>query len=482
MLSSPIGASRPLSPEEAWLLKADYGDLNREIEKNPEDFALRAAQIILSSRQSKLELDYYKNKVANRLAAQLHIVPLQIFLNTVSPPKSPGFSKADRVELEFYRKDGQTLTTVQLLEYIKRMSDDEFGTKAQTLLEVLCMRGSKTDLPTDHLIIKEYGNLPLEAAILQRCRENRIRINLSRALYVACTYSREKQVEFLLDNRVSPKAKHNEILISTIQARHCSNPVDALHAPVIAELLLKKDPTIVDGVDTIGNTPLHFASFLGALDAIVLLCNYNAKKDAKNDKGETSLLVVSKTDHTDAVRLLVQNGANANIADNNGSTPLHVACSYGRLETVKVLCEAAKAKPDIIDSNGNTPLHIACSNGHLKAVKVLCEVAKAKADIANKDKNTPLHIACSNGHLDAVRVLCETVNANPNIVDGNGKTALHIACENDCLEIVRVLCLAGANIKAKDSSGRTPLDIAQKKGLGPIVTFLVDRKPKSAWT
>lgn len=43
--------------------------------------------------------------------------------------------------------------------------------------------------------------------------------------------------------------------------------------------------------------------------------------------------------HADVIRVLINAGADLQKADNFGSTPLHLACIYGHLHCVKLLCE-----------------------------------------------------------------------------------------------------------------------------------------------
>lgn len=46
--------------------------------------------------------------------------------------------------------------------------------------------------------------------------------------------------------------------------------------------------------------------------------------------------------HVDIIRLLINAGADLQKADNFGSTPLHLACIYGHVNCVRVLCELVR--------------------------------------------------------------------------------------------------------------------------------------------
>ena len=50
---------------------------------------------------------------------------------------------------------------------------------------------------------------------------------------------------------------------------------------------------------------------------------------------------------------------------------------------------------------------------------------------------------------------------------------LHHAAYGDAVEAAKYLVGAGADIRAKDNNGNTPLDVAQAKGNQKVADFLV---------
>ena len=75
----------------------------------------------------------------------------------------------------------------------------------------------------------------------------------------------------------------------------------------IVQTFLKKGGINIDKRDSMGNTPLFYASSKGVKDIVQLLLNA---------------------------------GADANLANNISETPLHVAARYGSKEVIKLLTEA----------------------------------------------------------------------------------------------------------------------------------------------
>jgi len=202
-------------------------------------------------------------------------------------------------------------------------------------------------------------------------------------------------------------------------------------------------------VRRIGGTPLHYAA----------------------DKG-----------HKEIVELLIAEGADVNAkADDHDETPLHKAARYGHKEVAELLI----TKGAELNMKGGffneTPLQFAVGSGHKEIVELLIA---AGAEV-NAKANKPLHQAAFFGEKEMVELLI-AAGAEVNARDGIGKTALdmakrkpetadllrkhggktgaelsiHIAAKKGDIEAVKQHLAAGADVNAKDESGKTPLNRA----------------------
>jgi hypothetical protein len=79
---------------------------------------------------------------------------------------------------------------------------------------------------------------------------------------------------------------------------------------------------------------------------------------------------------------------------------------------------------------------------------------------------TPLHVAVANQNLQLAQLLLGH-GADVNARDGTGRTPLHYAVNRRDLELIRLLLDAKADPDAKDSAGQTPLAmVAGRKDMG----------------
>ena len=53
-----------------------------------------------------------------------------------------------------------------------------------------------------------------------------------------------------------------------------------------------------------------------------------------------------------------------------------------------------------------------------------------------------------------------------------GRTPLYVACENESVDAARLLLDNGAAVDRSDKEGRTPLDVAKRKGHDALVALL----------
>lgn len=141
----------------------------------------------------------------------------------------------------------------------------------------------------------------------------------------------------------------------------------------------------------------------------------------------------------------------------------------GDLELVIAAC----GDVNVMNSAGASPLHIAAAKDFNVCLKALLG-AGANVDSGNAEGKTPLHLAAAVGSIGNIRTLIES-GADVNARDSHGRTALHDAARASCsLSLKYIICghadredryataiatlvNSGADVRARDELGRTPL-------------------------
>ena len=137
------------------------------------------------------------------------------------------------------------------------------------------------------------------------------------------------------------------------------------------------------------------------------------------------------------------------------NTALHLACIYGRIETVRYIIGEVGLSPTITNKEGQTCFHLACKYGQLSIIQYLYSI-DGNSLYRDHDGNTPLHIACQYGQLSIVEFISTTNSER--VLDSYGRNPLHVACYYGHLEIVK-FCVKNLNFDQfyRDHLGLTPL-------------------------
>jgi len=260
-----------------------------------------------------------------------------------------------------------------------------------------------------------------------------------------------------------------------------------------------------------GFTPLLYAARQGCLECATLLLDAGAEIDLTDPDGVTPLISAMLNAHWDTAKLLLARGANVNKWDFWGRTPLYLAVDFntvphgGRpdrpslddttsIEMIDVLL-AAGANPnaqlklfppyrslrmdrgaDAILDIGTTPLLRAARGADLPAIERLT-AGGALIDLPQRDGITPLMAGVGAGaraidtrgkfrtELEALATAEALLDAGAAIDarDGRGRTALHHAASVGYTDVVKFLVERGADLRAADADGLTPLDAANGK-------------------
>jgi ankyrin repeat protein len=273
-------------------------------------------------------------------------------------------------------------------------------------------------------------------------------------------------------------------------------------------------------------TALMYAARQGALDAARALVEAGANPNAADPDGSTPLVIAIDNGHFDTAAMLVEKGADPNLGDSTGMAALYAATDmntlgevYGRpsrsssdkmdalalmkfllahganpngqLKTAALQRAHTPGEPTL--GEGATAMMRAARNGDAAAIELLIANG-ADVNLAAKNKTTPLMFAAGLGRgigvfakdyatdaqmLDAAKVLVAR-GADVNAMSDAGQTPMHFASQaadanfpapSD--DMVHFLAEHGAKIDVADKQGRTPLEMAQGKGIrgragGPV--------------
>ena len=170
--------------------------------------------------------------------------------------------------------------------------------------------------------------------------------------------------------------------------------------------LIQEDPEIVNDIDEIDYTALHWASYYGHVEVVSYLLDQGANVDKKDIIGNTALMDAFNMGHLEVVELLLSRGADPTICDYGGRTPLMMASNEGHVDVVRCLVrnKAVRATIDTQDWYGRTALWYACDRNWTEVLKLLVEVG-ANPIVADSDGRTPLDIAKDAGHDECITIL-----------------------------------------------------------------------------
>ena len=183
--------------------------------------------------------------------------------------------------------------------------------------------------------------------------------------------------------------------------------------------------------------------------------------EAVDSNGRTALHYAVSNAEADVMILLVEHGADINAQDKDGVSPLHLAIedvALARWLLLKGANYGAKT------AEGSTPLDYARERKATHSAQLLQLWADVKAGRAKPNDELakylllPTHKASK--ILDAVAAGAD----NTTLRSQADRTALHYAAEGNESDLVSLLLERGADPKAADRLGNTPLMLAHQKG------------------
>jgi ankyrin repeat protein len=281
----------------------------------------------------------------------------------------------------------------------------------------------------------------------------------SSKLLTTITQNDVEALKSLLESNADANTPHGRLLRTPLH--ECAR----LNRPSHASLLITHG-ALTDADDASGDTPLHLASWEGAVDvASLLLSSGHADVNRLSGRdGNTPLFCAVAARHIDVARVLVRHGARVEMRTGaDDSSPLHQAAVTGQAAMCELLIERG-ADIDARDREDNTPLHYAATAGHVRTVKTLL-VEGADVDAQQDIGLTALHWACHKGHEKVVKMLLEA-GASVDVTANDGVKPIHCAAAGGYLGCVQALLSSGATVSGEaewDGETGTPKDMAQAR-------------------
>jgi ankyrin repeat protein len=297
----------------------------------------------------------------------------------------------------------------------------------------------------------------------------------------------------------------------------------------IIDAILETGKFDINGVDSDGNTPLHYAMggtnceknvphlirkgadpniannegnksfqlaplFLTDTDVLGVTLGKEKKIEIDERNQKTALhLAISKSNVT-AVRSLLSNGANPNVTDENGSTPLHLAVMFAKdMDIVELLLNHKDTNVDYLDNEGHSVLYYAMCNMHghgeriaklLKEKDVVSQTVNCLNDEKVENDETSENIvemladAIVKSEVEFARLLTQLgVDISTLKWGKEGWNALHMASKRaKKTEILDVILDTGKfDINGRDVNGATPLHHALRAKNMTTARYLLEK-------
>ena len=190
--------------------------------------------------------------------------------------------------------------------------------------------------------------------------------------------------------------------------------------------------------------------------------------NARDEQGNSALLIATYFGKHDLVRLLLDRGARATFFE---------ACALGLVADVRRQLAANPSLAGAWSHDGWPPLHLSAFFGQPETAKLLLDAgADVRAVSRNSEGNLAINAAAAGPRADRRPEIVKLLIARGAHVDGRGSptahTPLHEAAFNGDLPLVRLLLDRGADRALRTGEGETALDVAVKQGRHDVACLL----------
>ena len=190
--------------------------------------------------------------------------------------------------------------------------------------------------------------------------------------------------------------------------------------------------------------------------------------NARDDKGDSPVLVATYHGKQDLVRLLLERGARPTFFE---------ACALGLDADVRRELRDNPSAVRQVAHDGWTPLHLAAFFGHRETVEALLDAgADVLAVSRNGEGNLAINAAAAGPRAERRSAIVRLLISRGSPVDGRGSpsshTPLHEAAFNGDAALVRLLLESGADRRLPSGDGQTAREIAERHGRNEVARLL----------
>ncbi|MFC1887197.1 ankyrin repeat domain-containing protein [Candidatus Cloacimonadota bacterium] len=235
------------------------------------------------------------------------------------------------------------------------------------------------------------------------------------------------------------------------------------------ETILASNPEFLEVEDSLGLSPINYASAYGKLEAVKLLVQLGADLDHGDNENSNPLHNASANAHMDIVEYLISIGMDVNKTDDNQNSPLDFATRVGHMGIAGLLIDNG-ADINVVDRYGGVAIHSAVYSGNLELVELLVDKG-ADIHVGNTWDVQPIHYAAWRGHTDIVEYLLSK-GADINAIAQSGEIPLTWAIVASRFETADYLLEHGSDINYRSPDGSTPIFAAHKTSLEAIQYML----------
>lgn len=222
-------------------------------------------------------------------------------------------------------------------------------------------------------------------------------------------------------------------------------------------IALIRGGTNVNFASVMNGTPLHTATKRNNIEVAKLLIAYGANINGEDNYGETPLATAVVSNCIDMIEFLINNNANPNLFYYQGNTPLILAIERHRYDIADILIKSG-ANINLAIDNCMKPIHFTANDKNDAGLKFFVERG-IDINSIGRFGNTVLHETILYDNIKLVPIL---INMGADINKANtlnNMTPLHIASNRENIVLMRKLIMYGADLYAKDKTGKTPLNI-----------------------